>query len=151
MLAMQRWAAALSLTFLGTSFAVGETVQVRRLTTLVGAPVLVGTDSFGTIEEIILNENGCLDYLVVSHENKHLVLPWGIAQVNFDRRSVVLNVERQRLIQAPSFSGSDWTQITRPEFSQQVHRFYNVQGRSAGYVDPNLGRNAAGATSSPNR
>src|SRR5436305_8834194 len=47
---------------------VRRTTEVRRVSTVIGASVtLKDADRFGKVEDFIVNDNGCIDYLVVGY------------------------------------------------------------------------------------
>ena len=58
----------------------GGPMQVRRVSQLIGSNVhLQGTNNYGKVEDVVLNENGTPGYLVVANNNKYAMLPWNAA------------------------------------------------------------------------
>src|SRR4051794_17544304 len=76
------------------------TTQVRKGTALVGARVTVeGTTSLGKVTDFIINEDGCIDFLVVGDEDEFVIVPWGVIRFNVEQRSVVVDttITREKL------------------------------------------------------
>src|SRR5262249_33404989 len=85
---------------------------IRRVSLLIGAPVsLQGNVAVGKIEDFVINENGCIDYLTVIVEDKYILVPWTAAQVDFERRGVLLGIERERFREIPTFTRDHWPNL----------------------------------------
>jgi len=55
---------------------------VRRTSSLVGMSVMLnGTAGtpYGTVTDLVFNDNGCTQYLLVSHDGRLLLVPWKAA------------------------------------------------------------------------
>jgi hypothetical protein len=109
--------------------------EVRRISTVIGSSVVLeaGGD-FGKVEDFVLNEDGCIDYMVVSYEDRYYVMPWTVATVDFGRRTVRVDITRERLRDAPTFTGRNWSEITSDRFTQRVRSFYRSGGERRGGV-----------------
>jgi hypothetical protein len=93
----------------------------------------------GQIQHLIVTPQGCVDMAVLSLGGTKLVpIPWQLVEVNQaavgttaaatpGRIALKLNVDRQKLQQAPSFSMNQISQITQQQTMQQVFNFYGVQ------------------------
>jgi len=68
--------------------------EVRKVSTLMGAKVTLerGESTFGKVTDIVINESGCIDYLIVSYEDELVAVPWGVVTYNVGERVVTLNV-----------------------------------------------------------
>src|SRR5438552_1946308 len=71
------------------------TTQVRRLTGVLGSTVqLEGGASYGKVQDVVVNDDGCIEYLVVAEADHFTLIPWPAARVNFEQRTVSVNVTR---------------------------------------------------------
>src|SRR5438093_13352653 len=43
------------------------TVQFRRISTVVGGSVVLGTETLGKVTEVVINDQGCIEYLIVEY------------------------------------------------------------------------------------
>ena len=112
----------------------GTTVtHVRRLSTVIGASVtLHGGHVVGPVEDIILNDDGCIDYVVIAYEDQYLPVPWSFATVNFEERVIVLDMDEARLSRAPMFRGDDWSVLIQADWTGRVTTYYQADRRTPG-------------------
>jgi hypothetical protein len=105
------------------------TTEVRRVSTIIGSTVQLQAGSgFGKVEDIILNDRGCIEYLFLAHETNYLVVPWTVATVQFEQRVVVLDIARDRLLRAPTFARDRWTVFADVDFRRRVNTYYGLRG-----------------------
>jgi PRC-barrel domain len=121
------------LLLLGTSLAYSQS-PVRRVSALIGSAVeLQAGGKFGEIEDLIINDEGCIDFLVVVFEDKLIAIPFGVTRVDFGRRVVFIDVERELLLRAPSFARKQFPDLSSSsEFGRKVHSHFQTQGRREG-------------------
>src|SRR5439155_15936693 len=68
---------------------VAAAAGIRRTSVVIGATVSIENNvSAGKVEDLVINDNGCIDYMVVLNEDKYVLVPWTAATIDFDRRSV---------------------------------------------------------------
>src|SRR5438034_5038497 len=119
----------------GTSWAFGQaqvreetrtTTTVRRVSTFIGASVeLQAGSTFGRVEDIVINDEGCIDFVVVAFEEKLIAVPFTLTRVDFGRRVVFLNAERDFLLRAPTFTRERFPDLSlQSEFGRRVSTFF---------------------------
>lgn len=109
----------------------------------------------GQIEDLIANpQTGKIDFAVISKGDKLCAIPLqllkpeesttvtatttpgttpGTATITRGQKlTFVAKVDRQKLEQAPSFSKTQWPDISQPTWSQQVYSYFGVQPEAAG-------------------
>src|SRR5262249_1697100 len=90
----------------------GTSTQVRRGSTVVGSRVVLERGgSVGKVEDIVLNEDGCIAYLVVTYQDEYILVPWGVAAVDFQEQVVRLEVTRETLRSVPTFTRGNWPNL----------------------------------------
>jgi PRC-barrel domain len=103
--------------------------QVRRVSTVIGANVTLEADvQAGKVVDFVINDDGCIDYMVVSFQERFVVVPWTVATFDFERRTVTINVTEERFRDAPSFTGNNWAEVSNAQFTERVRSFF--AGRS---------------------
>jgi hypothetical protein len=102
------------------------------LSGVIGASVqLTAEETFGKVEDIIINDQGCIDFVVVVYEEKLFAVPFTLARLDFERRVVTFEIERERFLRAPSFTRSRFPDLSvNSEFGRSVHSFFRTQGES---------------------
>jgi len=110
----------------------------------------ISGQSIGTIEDVVVSPQGCLDMAVLSMGGTRLVpVPWQVVRTESVAGGtavgatavpgpafVTLQVDSARLQQAPSIDRAQLrTQLSQPAFAQQVNTFFGVQaGATAGFT-----------------
>lgn len=145
---------------------VAQPTQPAQQTTM-GAPIVLSlsgvtvTDqagqAVGPLQNIILTPAGCVDTAVVSLGGQKLVpIPWMLVSgsgatrndtATAGRAAFTVKLDRQVLMQAPSVTAGQITQLTQPQMMQQVQNFYtqyttqNAAGGTGSQTGVNVGGN----------
>jgi hypothetical protein len=105
--------------------------EVRRLSLVIGGGVRIAKGvSVGKIEDVVLNDQGCIDYLVVVQGDKYVAIPWTVATVNYGERIVTVDITEQRFAEVPTFTRNEFAVLGTTEFSQKVRNAFVAQGES---------------------
>jgi hypothetical protein len=87
----------------------------------------------GRIEELVISDTGCVDYMIVSFSNmpglggRLAAIPWNAG--TFDPRTnvVTLDIERDRLYEAPIFfARGTWPALYEGEWASRVHSHFGL-------------------------
>src|SRR5436853_6937878 len=106
-------AAAVGVLLLGAQFAQAQAqVQVQTQTTqqpaagahhtlkaknIIGAQITIqGNNNVGTVQDIILNDDGVVEYFVVGDGTKLVSVPWEAAKFNFENRTATINITQEQ-------------------------------------------------------
>ena len=112
-----------------------ENVKVLSATTLIGDSVKnpQGED-LGNLKEIMIDVNsGSIAYAVLSFGgflglgDKLFAIPWEAFTVNTEKKHVVLNVDKERLKDAPGFDKDNWPKTPNADYITQVHAYYGYK------------------------
>lgn len=111
----------------------GTTTQIRTITTVIGSSVrLQDGGTYGKIEDIVINDSGCVEYVVIANEDQYYVVPWSVARVNYQERYITLNTTQQDIRQV-AFPRNDWRNVSYNQLSQKAQQVF---GRSGGGARP---------------
>lgn len=108
---------------------------------LMGADTLIGNDVYnsqeedlGDIKEIMLDvASGEVAYAVLSFGGifglgeKLFAVPWKALKLDTENKRFILNVDKERLENAPGFDKDDWPDMADPTWQKDVHNFYQTQ------------------------
>jgi len=110
-----------------TETTTGST-QVRRVSQILGSTVqLQGVNNFGKVEDIILNDDGGIGYLVVSANGKSVLLPWDAGNVEYTKRVITYDVTPQA-VQPFYFERNAYPNVSAPDYTTRVRQvFPNVR------------------------
>jgi PRC-barrel domain len=102
-------------------------VHIERVTQVIGTQlVLRDNASIGKIEDIVLSEDGCVEYLVVSYSEKYVLVPWSVAKVDVQRKVVAVDIAKDRFMEVPTFSRDQWPSFQDGQYIEKVRTIYNV-------------------------
>ena len=102
--------------------------------TLIGNDVYNGKDEYlGDIKEIMLDmRSGNVSYAVLSFGGflgmgqKLFAVPWEALKLDTQNRRFVLEVEKDRLGDAPGFASNHWPNMADQSWAQEIHTFYGT-------------------------
>jgi len=108
---------------------------------LMGANTLIGNDvmnhkgeDLGEIKEIMLQTGrGDVAYAVLSFGGilgmgeKLFAVPWSALTLDTQNKCFVLNVDKDRLKNAPGFDKDDWPDMADQTWTDQIHSYYGTQ------------------------
>jgi len=129
--------ALLSLVCAAGSFAADRDLpwQLVKGSTFIGADVENPQgQNLGDIKDIVIDRaSGRITYAVVSFGGflgmgeKLFAVPWGaFAQPRADKDKFVLDVDKERLKNAPGFDQNNWPQMASREWVTSLYSYYNV-------------------------
>lgn len=110
---------------------------------LMGTDTLIGNDvvnakgeNLGDIKEIMLDvSTGTVSYAVLSFGgilgvgDKLFAVPWSALTLDTKEHRFVLNVDKERLKEAPGFDKDDWPNMMDEAWATQVRSYYRVETR----------------------
>ena len=48
------------------------------------------TSGYAADIDIVLNDAGCVEYVVISHDDRYVIAPWTVAEVDYDERIITI-------------------------------------------------------------
>ncbi len=103
-----------------TTTSAPETLRVSQI---LGSSVQLRGGRYGTVEDMILNPAGGVDYLVVANGGHLVMMPWASAQVNATQRIVAYDVTPQA-VQPLLIERSAFPRVIVPEYVGRVGRIF---------------------------
>lgn len=99
-----------------------------RAKQILGSKVSIdGNMQVGTVDDIVLDENGNVDYLIVVTDNNKLVtVPWDATRFNAEKRSAFVKITHDRFKQIPTYSTDDYPGFSTPQYRTQTYRYYGL-------------------------
>jgi sporulation protein YlmC with PRC-barrel domain len=108
---------------------------------LMGADTLIGNDVYnsreedlGDIKEIMLDmASGKVAYAVLSYGSflglgeKLFAVPWSALTLDTENKRFILDVDKERLKNAPGFDKDDWPDMADMTWQKDIHAFYGTE------------------------
>jgi len=127
--------AVLAQTRTDTRRVTSTTTTVHKGTVFMGANVVLQDNtSVGRVEDFVISDGGCIDYVVVSYESKYVLVPWTVATWTGDR-TVRVDITQARFREVPTFTRDAWPNLTDTQYIQRVRTAWGVT--DSRYGDPN--------------
>lgn len=106
--------------------------QVMSATTMIGDGVINPQgDDLGEVEEIMLDlSSGQVAYAVLSFGgflgmgDKLFAIPWEALSLNTEKKAFVMDIDKEKLENAPGFDKDDWPETVEQSFLEEVHSHY---------------------------
>jgi len=107
-----------------------EAQPVRRLSWIMGGRVMLqGSREVGKVEDIVLNEAGCAEYVAVLIQDKYTLVPWEAAKIDFGRKQVTVNLAAEKFQEVPTFTAETWPNLTDRVYVDKIYKYYGVTPR----------------------
>jgi sporulation protein YlmC with PRC-barrel domain len=117
-----------------------QTQSSTTSTTYIQASKLIGTkvkaaqgDDVGEIKDVVLDQNGCMAYTVVSTggsrltgSSKTVAVPWSVYSATSDPRVYTVRVEKEKIYSAPVFEYSRINEYSSSGWITNVYSHYGV-------------------------
>jgi uncharacterized protein YrrD len=105
--------------------------------TIIGSKVLnPAGESLGKIEDIIIDfRNDQVAYAILSFGgafglgDKHFAIPWSVIQYNPTDQCAVIDIDKDRLTNAPGFEKENWPDMADDTLADKIQRHYGASGK----------------------
>ncbi len=106
--------------------------KVVKASEVVGVDVKnLADESIGKISEVVIDKaHGNVSYLVLNFGghlgfgNKFFAIPWNLFTYNEEKDCFVLDLDKERLQDAPGFEKDNWPNFTSPNVATSIEQFY---------------------------
>jgi sporulation protein YlmC with PRC-barrel domain len=110
-----------------------HTIVVKK--TILGAKVVnADREDLGTIEDLVLDSrDDKVAYAILSFGgflgmgDKHFAIPWQALAFDISQKLAVLNIDKNRLKNAPGFDKDNWPDMTNTEWGVRIHNHYGYK------------------------
>jgi PRC-barrel domain len=103
---------------------------ILRSSAIIGSTAnFQGGTALGTVSEVVFSDSGCVEYVVVSYQNRFVPIPWMATTYNSADRILLLSIDQAQLRQIPTFL--QFTELSNAQFAQKVNTFYKVDSRTS--------------------
>lgn len=117
---------------IGGTHGDGPGPEVMAADTLEGDDVInANGENLGEIKDIMIDvRSGRVAYAVLASGgllgvgDKLFAIPWSALTLDANRKCFVLNVDKERLKNAPGFDKHHWPSMSDPAWAQQIHSYY---------------------------
>ena len=111
------------------------TVNALSAGTLTGDTVKNRADEeLGTLQEIMIDlDRGQIAYVVMAAGgflgigDKYFAIPWSLLEVDTENHNVIVDLDRERIEDAPGFDKDNWPDPSDVGWLNEVHAYYDLE------------------------
>ncbi|QEL13826.1 PRC-barrel domain-containing protein [Limnoglobus roseus] len=106
-----------------------DPVGTYRAKEVLGTKIMIGTTSVGTVDDIVFDDAGNLEYLIVDNGGKLTTVPWEAAKFDVARREAILTITPQQYQAIPTYTVKTYPSFYTPAYRTEVYKYYGVTPR----------------------
>jgi hypothetical protein len=104
--------------------------QAYRAKQILGTKVsITGGLSIGTVDDVVFNDAGQVEYLIVANEGKLVTVPWEAAKFNFEKRVATVNISQEKFREIPTYTTTEYPVFFEPAYRTRVYGWYGLRPR----------------------
>jgi hypothetical protein len=102
------------------------TTTYERITTVVGQPFMLGTESLGKVVDVVFNSAGCIEYVLVQDAEGFIVVPFRVVTVSTEQKAVIVQSSTVTVDQLRDlrFTEARLPNFADPTFTQRVTKVW---------------------------
>jgi hypothetical protein len=90
---------------------------------------ITGDLNIGTVDDIVFNDAGQVEYLVVANEGKLVTVPWEAAKFNFEKRVATVNITQEKFRAIPTYTVTEYPTYFEPTYRTRVYGYFGLTPR----------------------
>lgn len=107
-----------------------------RAKQILGSQIMIqGNTAVGTVDDLVFDEAGNLEYLVVENAGKLSTVPWEAAKFDLEKKMAVLPLTAAQYNVIPTYTTTTYPSYYTPAYRTQVYKFYNLTPRELRRID----------------
>lgn len=113
--------------------AAGTPIRAKQV---LGTKIVIGTASVGTVDDIVFDDAGNLEYLVVADETgKLLTVPFEAAKWDLEKKVGVLSITPEVYKTIPRYTVTTYPTYYAPAYRTEVYKVYGLTPRDLRRID----------------
>ena len=107
-----------------------------RAKQILGSQIMIqGNTAVGTVDDLVFDEAGNLEYLVVENAGKLSTVPWEAAKFDLEKKTAVLPLTAAQYNVIPTYTTTTYPSYYTPAYRTQMYKFYNLTPRDLRRID----------------
>lgn len=103
-----------------------EAVHYRAKQVLGSQVHIEGNTSVGTVDDLVFDDNGTVEYLIVSNQGKLVTVPWDATKFNFEKRVATVQITPDKYQQIPTYTTEQYPVFSTPAYRTQTYKYYGL-------------------------
>jgi sporulation protein YlmC with PRC-barrel domain len=117
----------------GTYGSSGRLMDTNRASEFIGKDVKNQQgENLGDVNDVVFDNQGNINYIILSRGGVMGVgadlvpVPFKSEKFTFQDDAIIMDMDKQKLDEAPSFSSGEWETFAEQGFQQRVHGYYGT-------------------------
>ncbi|VTT99289.1 PRC-barrel domain protein OS=Pedosphaera parvula (strain Ellin514) GN=Cflav_PD5202 PE=4 SV=1: PRC [Gemmataceae bacterium] len=111
-------------------------VATYRAKQILGTKItLQGNAAAGTVDDIVFDSAGNLEYLIVSNDGKLVTVPWDAAKFDVKSQTATLTITPEVYRTIPTYTPTTYPDYWTPDYRTATYKFYNLTPRELRRLD----------------
>ena len=95
-----------------------------------GAKIMIqGNTAIGTVDDIVFDDAGNLEYLIVAHDYKLVTVPWEAAKFDLKSQTAVVNITPEVYKTIPTYTTTTYPDFFVPTYRTTTYKYYGMTPR----------------------
>ena len=121
-----------------TSDGTGVAYRAKQV---IGTTVSIqGNRGIGSVDDIVFDSNGQIDYLVVANQGRMVSVPWQAAKYDPQARSAVVNITQEQFQSVPTYTSERYPNFYTPTYRVDTYKYYGLTPDRRPNVTPGADR-----------
>ena len=101
-----------------------------RAKEILGAKIMIQNNTaIGTVDDIVFDDAGNLEYLLVVNDGKLISVPWDAAKFDVKSQTAVVNITPEVYKTIPTFTATTYPDFWAPTYRTTTYKVYGVNPR----------------------
>jgi hypothetical protein len=101
-----------------------------RAKQILGSRIFIqGNTAVGTVDDIIFDAAGNLEYVIVNNDGKLVTVPWDAARWDLTKQMGMLSLTAEQYNTIPTYTSTTYPDFWTPTYRTQVYKYYGMTPR----------------------
>ncbi len=118
-----------------TVASAAEPVQVSssqfRAKQVLGTKIMITGDTaaVGTVDDLVFDDAGNLEYIIVDNGGKLMTVPWEAAKFDLEKKTAWLSINADQYKVIPTYTTTTYPSFYTPTYRTDTYKFYGLTPR----------------------
>ena len=102
-----------------------------RAKQILGTKILIQGNkvSIGTVDDLVFDDAGNLEYLIVDNGGKLTTVPWDAAKFDLEKKSAILSIAPEQYKLIPTYTTTTYPSFYAPTYRTEIYKHYDLTPR----------------------
>jgi hypothetical protein len=106
------------------------TPTTYRAKQVLGSKIMIANNiAIGTVDDIVFDDAGNLEYLIVVNDGKLVTVPWDAAKFDLKSQTATLTITPEVYKTIPTFTATTYPDFWAPTYRTTTYKFYGIAPR----------------------